>query len=49
LVLGEQARLDVPVRTDERQCARFVVQSAGSSPNRRIGIEEPILVQNQGL
>ena len=42
-VLCQNPRIDVPVRRDEGQAARFVVQRARDPPNRGIGIEEAIL------
>ena len=48
-ILVEQRGIDVAVRADKRQLARLVVKRSSHVSNRRIGIEEPILVQDQRL
>jgi len=48
-ILVEQRGIDMTVRADQRQLARLVVKRACDVPNRRVGIEEPILVQDQRL
>jgi hypothetical protein len=48
-ILVEQRGVDVPVRADEGQLAGLVVERARHIPDRRVRIEEPILMQNQRL
>jgi hypothetical protein len=45
-VLRQNAGIDVAVRRDDGQIARFLVERARDAPNRGIGIEKAILGEN---
>jgi len=47
VVGGEEPWVDVSVRADQGQLARFVVDLPGDSTDGGIGIEEPIRVEGQ--
>jgi hypothetical protein len=48
-VVGQQGGGDVPVRRDDRQRARLLVEPARQAPHRRVRVEEAVRVQHEGL
>jgi hypothetical protein len=47
VVLGQQARIDVSVRADERKRPSFLVQRAREAADRGLGVEVAILMQDK--
>src|SRR4051794_5937481 len=47
LVEGEPARIDVPVRADQRQISCALVEVPGDPAHRRVGRKQPVRVQGQ--
>ena len=42
---GQETRLDVPVRADEREVARLLVEGARDAADRGLGVEVAVLVE----
>ena len=47
-VVGQGFGVNVTVRTDDGQASSLLIEDARHAPDRRIGIEEPVLVQSRG-
>ena len=47
LVIEEQARIDVPMRTDQRQLPDGLVQATCYRPDARLRGKQPVRVQRQ--
>jgi len=48
-VVGEERGLDVSVRTDEGELAGLVIERPCDSPKRWIGIEKPVVVEDERM
>ena len=46
-VFSEDPRIYVPVRTDEREMSRFIVDLASGAADGRVGIEVSILAEDE--